>query len=687
MVDKTGGTGADVLAGTSGDDTLYGGDGNDTLRGGDGGDTLYGGEGADTLDGGNGDDVMVGGNGNDTYIVMSAGDVVIESDNQGVDLVKAYVSYSLSANLENIYLMGTDAIDGTGNGLANGIRGNDANNILSGLGGNDQIDAGGGNDRLLGGAGSDYLKGGAGADAFVFAASDLTYGGSATDQIADLSFASGDTIVLTGFREGAPRVIDSYASLVHMTDVDPTVTVAKKAEGGQINVSVQGPGGTTQTITITDADGSAWNNFSAAAVRPVAGADVATTDEKTLVSINVLANDTGPDLSVIAAHATSGLGKTTIVDNHVVFAPGADFNYLAAGESANVTIEYTLSTAAGRTTTGTVTLTVTGLDNPAEIAGVTTGDVYEGGEGQAAGHLTITDADHDQAAFQAQTVTGTFGELTITASGDWQYTLDDHAPGLKALNTGESSPEHILVHSLDGTTQSIEITVHGHDEVITLPTAYAGGGDPNDMDGVTGGGVLYSTVSDAALRGSNILYGTADADTIDSKNGNDTVYGWGGDDVISGGQGIDTIYGGSGNDALDGNQAQDTLYGGSGDDIIRGLQGNDRIVGGYGADMLVGHDGTDTFAFLDVKDTNDTIVDFLPGTDKLDFSSFFDGGVQHHFTGPVKATHFSAGHDLIWSTDGNTTVILGDTDGNYSTAEFMVTIQGQPPLTAADFTL
>lgn len=686
MATVTGGSGSDVLNGTGTDDALSGGDGNDTLRGGGGNDVLDGGTGNDILDGGSGDDTMIGGSGNDTYIVDSASDIVIETDATGVDLVKSYVDYALGAYLENLFLVGLAAIDGTGNALANSIKGNDAINTLAGLAGNDQIDAAGGNDVLIGGAGSDWLKGGTGADMFVFAAADIATG-SATDQIADLSFAEGDTIVLSGFREGAARSIGSYAALVQAIDVDPTITVTKKNESGQINVVVQGAGGRSQTITVTDPTTSAWSAFSAAAVRPLALHDDVATDERHAITIDALGNDAGPDISIVGVRSLTGQGDITIVDNKVVFTPGRAFNYLTAGETATTTLEYTIATAAGRTATANIIVTIAGVNDAAEISGVRSGEVEEGGWPYATGALSITDPDHDQSLFVAETVTGTFGSLTITAEGQWTYMLNEGAQALTTLNSGESAIERVNIRSEDGTTSSVEITVHGADEVIARPAAYTGGGDPYDKDGITGGGVLYSTVPSTALAGANTLYGTADADTIDARNGNDVVYGWAGDDVISGGQGLDAIYGGSGNDAIDGNQAQDTLFGGSGADIIRGLLGDDRIIGGYGADTLTGNDGADTFAFLDVRDTGDVITDFLPGVDKIDLSAFAAFGGTHTFSGPKAANHFSAGHDLIWFSDGGTTVVLGDTDGDFSTAEFMLTIQGNVALTSGDFLL
>jgi Ca2+-binding RTX toxin-like protein len=171
----TGTAGNDTLTGGTGADKLTGLAGNDTLNGMDGIDTLDGGDGNDMLDGGKAADRMAGGRGNDTYIVDSSGDQVIELAAGGTDTIKSTVTFTLSADVEDLKLIGSAAINATGNALGNRITGNAANNLLNG---------GAGNDILDGSAGADSLTGGAGNDLFDFnLLSDSR--GTATDRVVD----------------------------------------------------------------------------------------------------------------------------------------------------------------------------------------------------------------------------------------------------------------------------------------------------------------------------------------------------------------------------------------------------------------------------------------------------------------------------------------------------------------------
>jgi Ca2+-binding RTX toxin-like protein len=169
-----GGIGNDWLAGNTGNDTLAGGDGDDTFFGSWGADILVGGDGRDQLDGGGGADRMSGGLGDYVYVVDHIGDVVEEFVAEGRDTVQSSMSYTLSANLENLTVTGT-ALDGTGNETRNVIAGNSRNNVLSGLGGKDDLFGGDGNDTLIGGAGADEMAGDAGDDLYLYGAGDTIF--------------------------------------------------------------------------------------------------------------------------------------------------------------------------------------------------------------------------------------------------------------------------------------------------------------------------------------------------------------------------------------------------------------------------------------------------------------------------------------------------------------------------------
>jgi Ca2+-binding RTX toxin-like protein len=144
-----------TLNGTSGADTLTGRSGNDTINGLAGNDKLTGAAGNDKLDGGAGTDTMIGGTGDDTYVVDATADVVTELLSEGTDLVQSTATYTLLANVENLTLTETTAINGTGNTLDNLLTGNGANNTLTGAAGNDTLDGGLGNDTMVGGIGND----------------------------------------------------------------------------------------------------------------------------------------------------------------------------------------------------------------------------------------------------------------------------------------------------------------------------------------------------------------------------------------------------------------------------------------------------------------------------------------------------------------------------------------------------
>ncbi|NDZ16100.1 calcium-binding protein [Variovorax sp. WS11] len=248
----------ETLAKVASGPLIRGTPGNDTLNGTPGSDTLEGLAGNDTLDAGAAEDVMSGGAGNDMYVVDTAGDVVIDLANEGIDTIASSVSWTLGQNLEHLWLSGRDNINATGNELANVLTANAGDNVLDGASGTDtasyhysaaavtvslaatgaQVTGGSGTDTLLnierllgsshndtltgnassnmltGGAGNDTLDGGAGNDTLIGGAGNDTYRmarGQGRDTIIEddatagnkdvVQFASGITADQLWFRQ------------------------------------------------------------------------------------------------------------------------------------------------------------------------------------------------------------------------------------------------------------------------------------------------------------------------------------------------------------------------------------------------------------------------------------------------------------------------------------------------------
>jgi Ca2+-binding RTX toxin-like protein len=141
-----------TVAGSGGNDTLNAA----TLPAGALLLTLDGGTGDDTLSSGLGDDLLIGGIGNDTYVVNGALDVMVENPGAGIDtVVTSLNTATLDVNFENLSFNGSGNFIGTGNAVANIMRGGAGADQLSGLDGDDTLDGGAEADQLFGGIGGD----------------------------------------------------------------------------------------------------------------------------------------------------------------------------------------------------------------------------------------------------------------------------------------------------------------------------------------------------------------------------------------------------------------------------------------------------------------------------------------------------------------------------------------------------
>ena len=225
---------------------------------------------------------------------------------------------------------------------------------------------------------------------------------------------------------------------------------------------------------------------------------------------------------------------------------------------------------------------------------------------------------------------------------------------------GTDYTDSITVKTADGTSQVITVTMHGTNDVVvaSLPTTYAGTGDTNDFDSL----------------------GLPGTQTINDGNDNITRYGGAGNDTINGQKGGDLLYGGSGDDTLTGGQGTDAIYGGSGTDTITG---NNPLITSMEDLALISlifngrWSEADTIYYIDLKDTGDTINNFVLGEDKINLSAINFGDVDHAFNwGGQQTGQYVQEHSVTWFQSGSDVVVLADTDGNLATAEFSMTLSG-----------
>jgi len=158
----------------------------------------------------------------------------------------------------------------------------------------------------------------------------------------------------------------------------------------------------------------------------------------------------------------------------------------------------------------TITINVTAVSDAAIIAGTDTGAVQEDisvntNNISTTGTLSITDVDTGEASFTAETITGSYGDLSINTSGDWTYTADNTQAVIQALDSGEFLTDTLQISSVDGTTHNVVLTINGSDDLAVIGGTTTGS--------VTEDGTLTTT---AALT-------ITDTDTSDSTDFVDVV--------------------------------------------------------------------------------------------------------------------------------------------------------------------
>lgn len=581
-------------------------------------DSLIGGAGNDTLDGGAGNDTLVGGTGDDTYMVNSTTKTIVEAAGAGTDTVESTVTYSLSnaahANIENLSLLGSSNINGTGNALGNRIEGNIGNNILTGLGGNDTLIGGFGTDtanygpygaavvvnlslgtatsgaktdtlsgieNVWGSAFADYLTGDAGNNTFRGnGGNDTMSGGSGLDTVDYSTATSAVTVVLNSSYSGG------------------TGSSANGGEGNDVLGSdVEGVIGSRFADSISDAGYSSYygatNLFSGGA-----GADT-------------LDGGVGNDTLIGGAGNDSLIGGT---GNDLV-----DYSYSTQRISGNIAGNMLVGSSETDSLSGFEWIIGTSLAD--SIAGSAADEKFEGGAGNdtligGAGNDTLDGgAGVDSMVGGAGNDTyylnllsdkaveaaggGVDTMIVDIASGTGTFALGnlEHATLLGSANihvTGNAANNTILGN--DGNNRLLGEA--GDDSMLggAGNDTLDGGAGNDTLNGGDGVDLLDYSGSAAAVSGtlnSSITSGTFTDNTSYFEN----VTGSGYNDSITGDYNDNVLFGGNGHDTLDGGYGNDSVSGGNGNDSLNGGSGNDTLAGGVGVDLLDGDYGTDTVSY------------------------------------------------------------------------------------------
>ncbi len=174
---------------------------------------------------------------------------------------------------------------------------------------------------------------------------------------------------------------------------------------------------------------------------PMANPDTANTDEDSVVTVYVLANDSDPDTSdtghFVSAVDTSSTNGTVINNNGTVtYDPRAYYQYLAVGETATDSFGYTISDGKGGTAVGTVTVTVTGVnDSPTAVDNTATQAPYLITAPGAAINIYVldNDLDPDTSNMNSMTITENEGDVAVVVQAGEDYLVYTPAPGFHGV--------------------------------------------------------------------------------------------------------------------------------------------------------------------------------------------------------------------------------------------------------------
>lgn len=395
-------------------------------------------------------------------------------------------------------------------------------------------------------------------------------------------------------------------------------------------------------------------------------------DRFSITGIADIDDATGTTGSFVAVDATprqitSDWGaNVSLLSNGNIFydltSGSARFNQLGAGETAVDTFVYRVADEHGATSTATVSVTITGVND----AIVAVDDVINLSETGGTGSLLSNDTDADRndtktvtavlpgnggtstviaGGFRLTTANGI--EITVTADGTYSArSLTDIPAGVSRTTsftyfvrdsggaqsfatatvtlTGDNSAPLVGNGTNQWSPRAIEsgmqaaalfpqITVadaEGDSVTFTFRSGPANGLLLLNGSALVAGQVLtLDEMKALAYQSGAVGTYTALFEVSDGHSSNDVTLNLrvtaGTNSSRNGTAGNDLLDGGAGNDTLSGAAGDDTLHGGTGSDVLSGDAGNDALFGGMGNDRLAGGAGADRLFGGDGQDMAD----------------------------------------------------------------------------------
>ena len=578
----------------------------------------------------------------DTIVVESNGDTSVQTigtDNLTVDAVAGSngLNLLLGAGVTEITLADYDTVNHVGANVD--VTGNDLGDTIVGNGGNNTLTGGTGNDTLTGGGGNDTIIGGGGTDKAVY---------TSTLTASDVHY---DSVYNTWTVTAATQGTDTLSGIEKVTDgthtfllVDPagsytTIQAAINAAGAGDTVLV-GAGDYTENVALKS------------------GVNVEGASEAGVVIHGTMTTPGAFDHAAVSNLTVENVGDTMLLDMR------------GTSEMTDAVFDH-------------VTLSLTGdftgeipIGNGQNAGSIALNDGNGDGAGLTFQHVTMDSNDHnfaDSTAFVFTIVHSDTGAhmvlddvtLSGTASGtstglgaQWNMTPNSgETAAVDIVNSHTSGGGNFYVSGFDGVTvhdntfdgQGIDlngdknVTVDGNtfqnitDDLTANGTQHRGLviEDAWGTTGVSDVSVTGNTFNnidsvDGAIAFQRFTDGTPpDLATIERLNGIDVE----GNTFTTLGSGVNPVYlnqtyfgagaalpsdfhdaqliiGTPGNDAIvDTSTGPTSIFAGAGNDLITGGAGNNNLTGGTGSDTFVFTPGFG----------HDTIADYTPGTDMLQF--------------------------------------------------------------------